>query len=146
MILSEIGIDAEGVMRSPNVHDGYLEGVYVGKARAVLHVRDVENQRFDLILEGLERLHATDFCQGNIIYEATIRRDRGITSSNVAQAFGQSLEDLQDKVFFRDVLSRLAAGDLCLVDLIPSYGCALTALCIRVSMRNRAGAPSAVDP
>src|SRR2546425_4474810 len=65
--------DSDGVLRHPDFHDGYLEGITVLKDRiAKFLMRDLNGQRYELVLSDVERLRADEFCEGNIIFDVVV--------------------------------------------------------------------------
>lgn len=129
-------LDRDGIVRHPNVHDARLEAISVQKPQACLKIVDVDGKHLDLVLQGVERLYATDFREGNIIFDITIGGDiSALDRSELASLFGTNVEKLKQAHFLEAIAPRLASGELLLVQLAPSYGCSLIALCGQVSFQ-----------
>ena len=130
-------LDRDGIVRHPNVHDARLEAISVQKPQACLKIVDVEGKHLDLVLQGVERLHASNFREGNIIFDITTGNDiSALDRSELASLFGTEVERLKQAHFLEAISSRLANGELLFVRLVPSYGCSLIALCGQVSFQS----------
>lgn len=121
-----LSLNEWGGVREPDLHDGHLVGVHVQEDKVVdLFLRDVAGVGFQFRLEGVERLRANDFRQGNIILSAELRTGPDITEQDIIDvgAVGSKDEDL------RLILERAQEEGLTIFRIDPSYGCTLTALC-----------------
>jgi hypothetical protein len=64
----EFSVGDHGFLRSPNLHDGFVDGVLLtGDESATVMMRDVTGQTFSMQLIGIKALVCDDFRQGNII-------------------------------------------------------------------------------
>lgn len=140
----DMTLDASGGLRVPNPHDAEIVGLALHddngqrELRITLRPEKPANRRFALVLAGLERLRCMDFREGNIVLSVDIVRNR--------RPYAEALHILLDSAvkpspasidrFAREV----AVGRLTLVQISPSYGCELVALCREV--RAEEGTPA----
>lgn len=98
-----------------------------------------------LVLQGIERLKALDFREGNIVLDLDIIRGKTPNSSILRILFDLSPDDNPD--YFRLRMAMIEAGRLSLVHVIPSYGCEVIALCKNAKLKRieRALATSSRD-
>ena len=138
-------IDDHGYLRSPYLHDGFVDGILLaGESAVTVLLRDVKDRTFSMQLIGVEHLACDDFRQGNIILHVqivsgiapnddTLRSLLGPPHPKAAQEFHDRHEQ-----FLQKKIEKIKAGSLTLVSIDPSYGCYLRALCRDVVISPRA--------
>ena len=134
-------IDEHGFVRSPNLHDGFLDGVQrVSEDAVALSLRDVRGQTFVMELIGAEALVCDDFRLGNIIFDIQIvsgaAPDKDILASLFVPPHPAAAKEFHDQhsEFLQKRIDRVSEGALKLVSIDPSYGCSLRALCTEVKI------------
>jgi hypothetical protein len=106
-------------MEIPSFHDGYFDGVWIGPNKLVkFFQRTVNEQSFDLILEGVQSLVLSDVRQGNIILDLVIRSTGEITHSDIEELCGVG----PDKPQARSLLKTVTEQELQVLEINPSYG------------------------
>lgn len=106
----------------PNLHDGHLLGITLPlPGRAELAVVDVERRAYCIALDGVLRLCAKDFMQGNIILDVTVGRGEQVTPADLAQLEESGCDT-------KWVYGKIVGESLFVLQLAPSYGCSLTAV------------------
>jgi hypothetical protein len=131
-----ISIDDNGFLRSPNLHDGFLDGILLaGENRATVLLRTVAGQSFSMQIIGVEALVCNDFRQGNIIFDVQIVSRVVASEDTLGHLFVPPHPDAalefhdEHKRFLGRQISRIKDGELKLVSIESSYGCNLKALC-----------------
>lgn len=129
----EIRRNDMGSIIEPRLHDGLLTRIeLIGDDRAELAVTSEDGSRFELSLLGLVRLKATDFLQGNIILDAVLYRGNLSNPALLEAVLGMTQEEAKSTRTFHETLTDIRSGSLALLELQPSYGCYLLALCREV--------------
>jgi hypothetical protein len=134
-------LDNQGLLRQPNLHDGFVDGIYLKSDKAVqIMLRDLRDHRFLMELSGVEALTCNEFKQGNIISVIWIVRGMPPSADTLALLFepphpavDQKYRD-QHKSFIEQQVGRIKDGVVTLVSIEPSYGCELVALAERVEI------------
>ena len=117
----------------PRLHDGSVLGVACHDGQATVDVADALGNRHRLVLSGVERLRAHDFREGNIILDVIVRVCDSDDAAVLKRLF--DLGDTRaDVAFLAQLLTRAEADQMLLVEVNPSYGCSLTALCRRIEL------------
>src|SRR4051794_29598078 len=84
-------IDAAGVLRTPNVHDGYLVGLELSEPKTLTaKIRDLDGQVFRVRMLGLSTFLADEFRESNIIYALMITRGQEPDPSAMHRLLGES--------------------------------------------------------
>lgn len=144
-------IAKDGSILEPNLHDGYVNGIVIGADKIVeLYLSDVNGARYVMFLEKLAKLNVTDFWEGNIILSAAAFKSQDCSKELIKELIGE-LYDLElegahkkelsesglldDRKRELDALVNEAYKDnLTLLEIRPSYGCTLLALCGEVKL------------
>jgi hypothetical protein len=115
------------VNNPPNFHDGFLDGFLLSKSEARIFLRTAREEKFSLILHGVEALRANDLREGNIILSVTFLEPEQLDVSFVHEVYQYS--DEHKKGFILEAWIRSAVQkNLKALEILPSYGC--TALAI----------------
>ena len=111
----------------PNLHDGRLLGIVLpSSGRAELTVATVAGKRYCIALDGVLRLHAGDFWEGNIIFDITVSRGEQVRLGDLTQlVFGETGE-VQFDSYLKSIHDQVIRESLFVLQLSPSYGCCLT--------------------
>jgi hypothetical protein len=119
----------------PNLHDGTIDMLSL-KANNVLEIglTDVKNVRYRLVLSGLERLRCQDFREGNIILDVSLVNGQSPDKDALRELFG--LTNDQTPHFLAQIIVKIEQGLLAFVNITPSYGCEVLALCSNVCLEN----------
>jgi hypothetical protein len=122
--------DQGGTVLEPTLHDASLVSIAIdGRRLARIGVVDTIGVRWELCLEGLEKLRADDFSEGNTILDITMWPFTEADSDYLpALYFTKSVTD-EDRL----VASRAVNEGWKLVEINASYGCHLVALCHRMT-------------
>ena len=116
-------------MNLSELHDSYLIGLSVDREkRAQVTFELAGGRRAILILEDVEHLLANDFREGNIVLDILIQNSADYDERYLDQLFGKEYL-AQNKAFKQSLGGKISCGELILVTVEPSYGCALIALC-----------------
>ena len=122
-----ITINDDGVVSNPSLHDGLLKKIELEENKKVLLlIHTVDGSHYEIELCNVHRLRAMDFMEGNIVFEMIIEKGK-LSDHNILMQLLQ-ISDKKDKYFER-ILDKIAKNEVILVQLNPSYGCELTALC-----------------
>jgi hypothetical protein len=128
-------IAANGSLQSPNLHDGYVVGLHLaGNDLAQVTLRDLHGQRFVLELAGLKRLRCDGFAEGNIISDLMFIRGAAPPNDVVRKLVGEPHPSAgepyrqQFEKVIADYERKVIEGDLTFVEIVPSYGCEISAL------------------
>jgi hypothetical protein len=129
-------VDDQGVLRSPNLHDGQVLGLHLPeRASARVTLADANNQRFLLEMSAVQRLLCNGFAEGNIISELIITTRRAPTLEALRRLVGELHPNVGEPYRTRhenwvsECEAKISNGQLSFVELVPSYGCELLALC-----------------
>lgn len=123
----------------PNLHDGRLLGIILPSPRdAELAVADATGKRYCIALDGVLRLHAGDFWEGNIILDVTVSRGERVLVDDLAPLAFAGQNQAQSEAYLKSVHNQVVRESLFVIQLNPSYGCYLTAVCkmIRIYPNN----------
>jgi hypothetical protein len=111
----------------PNVHDAQVMGIILEKnGRAVLALEGVDGCGMCLVMDGVVRLKADDFRQGNTLLSLSVSEGASLDVGDVAEAYGVSQTD-QD--FLPQAMVKLASEGFIVVRMNPSYGCSMVCIC-----------------
>jgi hypothetical protein len=111
----------------PDFHDGYLDGLFVSGKTARIFLRTETGEKFTLFLQQVERLHAEDFRQGNIIFSVDFLRPEQLTPEFIFEVYGYSEQDQHNFVMDHWVQGAKQKGFQAL-EISTSYGCSASAL------------------
>jgi hypothetical protein len=113
----------------PAFHDARLTGlVLLPKQRWILLLATEDGKDHSVVLFGVERLRASDFREGNIILDLSVRGGGAVAKEEVLFTLG--LDDEKNHLKFVDsIMSRIGRGELFLLQVNPSYGCVFSCLC-----------------
>lgn len=120
--------NASGTIVRPSLHDGSFAGLILDEGKARILLADAEGQHFALHLRGVERLRAEDVREGNIVLDVVIRRCDQSEQGAIAYLLGIEPVDRDPEPVAR-WLSKAETEKMLIVELNPSHGCSLTALC-----------------
>lgn len=116
-------------MNISDLHDSHLIGLSVDRENSRRLLFELAGgRRTTLVLEGVQYLQADNFRQGNIVLDVVIQKSTDYDESYLEQVFGKEYLE-QNKAFKESLGARIDSGELVLVAVEPSYGCALVALC-----------------
>jgi hypothetical protein len=117
----------DGMLVSPAVHDGHLMGMLIEKpGRVRLVVELVTGESVSLIMDGVRRMKADDFWEGNIILSVSVTSGSDLSMADIADAYGESR---YNTTYLPKALEEHRAAGLMVVRVDPSYGCTLVCLC-----------------
>lgn len=125
----------------PYFHDGSLDGITLGEESAKIFLRKATGEQHTLMLFGLEVLQMEDFRQGNTIAMVEVVNGRlPYEFSGLERLFGPPHPSAAKEYhaahaeILRKQSARIAAGEVYLVVIAPSYGADLLAICREVSL------------
>jgi hypothetical protein len=120
-------------MSFPHFHDGAVNSLSL-KDNSVLEIgiANVNNEMYKLMLNGLDRLRCFDFRQGNIILDVSVVS--GESPDKSALRYLLDLKEDEASDFLLDRLEKIERGILTFVNITPSYGCEVLALCSDVRL------------
>lgn len=134
-------VDDRGFLTSPNLHDGFVDGVQLVSENAVdVSLRDVRGKTFVMQLVGVEALLCEDFRLGNIILDVQIvsgaAPDKDIINSMFVPPHPAAAREFHDRHegFLERKIDKVSEGTLKLILIVPSCGCSLRALCREVNI------------
>ena len=105
-----------------DLHDGSLDGLVLTPEKALeISFTTVPGDKVTLRLNGLVRLKAEDFREGNTVLDVEIKRGESIERSTIAAAIGEK----EDHPFVQKLCDQARAEGWATVDVSSSYGCAL---------------------
>jgi hypothetical protein len=120
-----------------NSHDGDLEGVWVDQSTAYVFLSTVMKERFAVVADGVVALTVTNFKQGNLIFEVSVRGHEELTMDDIAALYGlREGKDGEEQAAKLQVKARQER--LSILEIIPSYGatCLLLAHSIKIIDQN----------
>ena len=121
-----INYSSDGVLMSPEFHDGYLKGIMLeANDQLSLHCEDIDGNRGHLLIPNLVSLRSDNFRQGNIIFEFRVYSGEQIPRRLIAKV-EYFVEPVEDSINKR--VSEIAQNGWSLLELGSSYGCELLAL------------------
>lgn len=129
-------VSDRGLLREPQLHDGYLTAVRIEDAgHVVVRLRDYSKTDYTLTLSGIESFCCNNFREGNIIchvlWFSGIQPDVSLLRSIVGEphpSVGSPHREHHERLIQR-YSDDVAEGRLTLIAIEPSYGCELYALC-----------------
>src|SRR5579864_54913 len=88
-------IDSEGIMTTPDLHDGLLLGIILSPDgdELTLLCREVDGTEVRLTVPEIVRLRVDEFLQGNIISDVWIREGDRCPQESVRRVFGYDDEE-----------------------------------------------------
>lgn len=118
-----------GSIVNPCLHDGFLTKIEIlDDNEARLTVREETGGKFELILSGLVRLKASEFCEGNLILDVILH-----TGETCDAVLLGELYRVMSGQAFDSILRKVRERELSILEIQPSYGCTLLALCREVN-------------
>jgi len=128
----------------PHFHDGSLDGIILGENSAKVFLRQSTGEGHTLTLSGLETLQMEDFRQGNTISMVEVVSGRlPYEHSGLERLFVPPHPSAAEEYHaahaevMRKQSARIAAGEVSLVVIVPSYGANLLAICRTISLTSR---------
>jgi hypothetical protein len=112
-----------------HLHDGYVDGIVVSGKEAKLLLRSVSGDTFEMSLNGVEHLKADDFREGNIILRVVLHKGGECSADLLHDLYAPSEYDSGAADFLARLQVRVREEKMVLVEIMPSYGCSLLALC-----------------
>ncbi|MFC3213027.1 hypothetical protein [Novosphingobium panipatense] len=117
-------------------HDGELTGIVLGSETATVFLRQATGGEYTLTLAGVEVLHMEDFRQGNIISMVeVVTAQAPYEHSGLERLFepphpsaAEPYHSEHAKIIEQQS-ARIAAGEVSMVVIVPSYGANLIAIC-----------------
>jgi hypothetical protein len=109
----------------PDLHDGTLNSISCVDGSLVVKCISVIEESYDIHFNNVTRLNATNFREGNIIFEITVHT-RDVPVALLKKVYGEEREG--EPVWLIDVRGEIAVGELSLLEISSSYGCELLAL------------------
>ena len=111
----------------PDLHDGKLLGLKITKEKILqLDCIDVFGTNWNILIPKIERLRATNFLEGNIIFEINFYQGSNCPPNLVKELFGYTEDEPNN--YFKGSMSDIKKRNLILVEMTSSYGCELLAL------------------
>ena len=133
-----IGLNANGVLTSPDLHDGSLVGmVLAANGDLSLFCRAVDAKLYKLVVPAVERMRADNFLQGNTIFEISVYEGEDCPRkaledlycyTNEAREHLYSRNDNLMGTWIPAQLEKITREGWTLISLGSSYGCELLAL------------------
>lgn len=111
-----------------HLHDGFVDGILLSGKEATVLLRTVSGETFDMKLSDVEYLKADDFLQGNIILQVVLHTG-DCPADLLASLCALSPYDPGAGDFLLRLQARVRDEQMVLVEITPSYGCSLLALC-----------------
>jgi hypothetical protein len=108
-------------------HDGQLDGLFVSGKTARIFLRTYTGERYTLFLQEVERLHAENFRQGNIIFSVDFFRPEQLSREFIFEVHEFSEPYEQNFVMDNWVQGAKQKG-LQALEISTSYGCSASAL------------------
>ncbi|MCK9384683.1 MAG: hypothetical protein M0Q15_08640 [Nevskia sp.] len=125
-----IAISDAGEITRPALHDAKSQGLLLApNCRLLMPIETNNGIKYCLVFQGVERLRADDFRQGNTILDVTVTSGASINLEDVAYAYG--LEPSMS-VFLQKTMERLIREDRVVARVNPSYGCTLVCICSEI--------------
>jgi hypothetical protein len=125
----------------PDFHDGLLTGIVLGSDTATILLQQTTGEEYTLTLAGLEALHIEDFRQGNAISMVEVVCGQApYEHSGLQRLFGPPHPSAAEQYHLAHAAvvkrqsARIAAGDVSMVVIVPSYGADLIAICRDVAL------------
>jgi hypothetical protein len=109
----------------PDFHDGFLDGLFVSNRQARIFVRTVREENFTIILREMERLHAENFRQGNIVFSVDFLEPEQVTVDHVGEAYYHG--QVPPEFVLSDWMEKAKQKGLKAVEISTSYGCSALA-------------------
>jgi hypothetical protein len=132
----EFFVDDRGVLRRPNLHDGLLLAVEVPqRGLAYLKMQSISGQPFVLEMTGVDRLLCDGFAEGNIISEVLVVSGQEPVAATLRRLLGSLHASVQEpylsrhEAFVEGVRQSIADGQRTLIEVVPSYGGEVFAVC-----------------
>lgn len=131
----ELELDSHGYLTMPNLHDGHLIALQLVGKSLRLTVTDASKHNFIIELVGIKRLRCNEFSEGNIIHHVvltslakppmtSLRKLLGEPHASIAESYRE-----QHEVWVGSYEQSVVDGHLLFMELQPSYGCEVLALC-----------------
>lgn len=132
----EFFVDDRNVLRRPNLHDGLLLAVDVPqRGFANLKMQSISGQRFILEMTGVDRLLCDGFAEGNIISEVLVVSRQEPVAATLRRLLGDLHISVQEpylsrhEAFVEGVTRSIIDGQRTLIEVVPSYGGEVYAVC-----------------
>lgn len=129
-----IHIDPTGfTVLKPNLHDGRLVGLLTSDGEARLFLSNSAGKPYTLVLSGVERVRADGFLEANIILDIAVIPGDRIPTAWLEGLFSISISNPKTQPFWENLHDRIRRDGMVGVELNPSYGCSLRALCMSIT-------------
>jgi hypothetical protein len=133
-----IGINADGVLTSPDLHDGSLVGIMLAPDGDLsLYCRAADAKIYKMIVPAIERMRADNFLQGNTIFDIFVYAGKDCPRKAVEDLYCYTNEPREHRysrdenlmgTWIQAKLEKITRERWTLISLGSSYGCELLAL------------------
>ncbi len=130
----EFGLDKYGSIINPPFHDANLSGINISEKDGILHFVTTENAKYELCLMGLVQIKANNFSKGNIVLDVILSNGGNGEVDLLVELYGVDSETEKTKPYFQDLIKQVREKHLTIVQVNPSYGCELLALCKEIKI------------
>ena len=115
------------IIRNPDLHDGYLTGLWIDDASTLrLICRHVEGQEYTVLVPKICRFRASNFLEGNIIFEFRVYQADQCTPELLYKA--DNSEAQYDPAHSSQLLEQMRRDKCIFIEIVPTYGCELGAI------------------
>jgi hypothetical protein len=111
----------------PDFHDGAVDGLFVSSKTARIFLRTYTGERFTLFLQEVERLHAENFRQGNIVFSVDFFRPEQLSREFIFEVY-ESSEPYKQNFVMENWVQEAKQKGLVALEISTSYGCSASAL------------------
>ena len=116
----QIGCDSKGVVRSPDLHDGSLEGILVenraGIQHLVLSATDTQGRKVSIACPNVVRMILNNLREGNIVFALSLTEGSNIDTEDLKAVF-------DDDAYSDTWLGTQGRQDCTMMRISSSYGC-----------------------
>lgn len=112
------------VFKDPDLHDGHLRGLMLLPASvARIYCTTLDGRDVTFTLKDLKHLRATNFLQGNIIFEVLLRDQDNFSLESLSTLFDGHSTSIER------ALLEARRQRWFMFEITSSYGCELVAIC-----------------
>ena len=108
------------MLNLPNLHDGFLDGLWLSEDKCVhLFVRTLTGKRSTIILREVAAINVLNFWAGNIIFDVVLVEPDDLTVENIQQVYPLQASEVEKAA---TLVAQAKQRRLSALEINPSYG------------------------
>jgi hypothetical protein len=130
MITIEPKQDDSGQLEYPNLHDAKLLMIRNQHGSTTMEFKLVSQENIVIIFKNVVDIKCNDFWDDNVVLDFTIETKCEVATHRLERVFIRPSAMLERyNALIEKTLKKILEGELCYIQIVPSYGCEAFVLC-----------------